>query len=53
MHRAMSYQNLFDNETKYMRGKDAYMKNSAQEFIRMLSQSTSILANFALKDILR
>lgn len=32
--------------------KDAYMKNSAQEFIRMLSQSTSILANFALKDIL-
>ena len=33
--------------------KDAYMKNSAQEFIRMLSQSTSILANFALKDILR
>ena len=26
--------------------KDAYMKNSAQEFIRMLSQSTSILANF-------
>jgi len=33
--------------------KDAYMKNSAQEFIRMLSQSTSILANFALKDILK
>ena len=33
--------------------KDAYMKNSAQEFIRMLSQSTSNLANFALKDILR
>ena len=33
--------------------RDAYMKNSAQEFIRMLSQSTSILANFALKDILR
>ncbi len=32
--------------------KDAYMKNSAQEFIRLLSQSTSILANFALKDIL-
>lgn len=32
--------------------KDSYMKNSAQEFIRMLSQSTSILANFALKDIL-
>ena len=33
--------------------KDSYMKNSAQEFIRMLSQSTSILANFAFKDILR
>ena len=33
--------------------KDAYMKNSAQEFISMLSQNTSILANFALKDILR
>ena len=33
--------------------KDAYMKNSAQEFIRMLSQSTGILANFALKGILR
>ena len=32
--------------------KDSYMKNSAQEFIRMLSQSTSILANFAFKDIL-
>ena len=32
--------------------KDSYMKSSAQEFIRMLSQSTSILANFALKDIL-
>lgn len=32
--------------------KDSYMKNSAQEFIRMLSQSTCILANFALKDIL-
>ena len=29
-----------------------FTKN-AQEFIRMLSQSTSILANFALKDILR
>ena len=33
--------------------KDSYMKNSAQEFIRMLSQSTSILANFAFKDILK
>lgn len=33
--------------------KDAYMKRSTQEFIRMLSQSTTILANFALKDILR
>ncbi len=33
--------------------KDSYMKSSAQEFIRMLSQSTSILANFALKDILK
>ncbi len=33
--------------------KDSYMKGSAQEFIRMLSQSTSILANFALKDILK
>lgn len=33
--------------------RDSYMKNSAQEFIRMLSQSTTILANFALKDILR
>lgn len=33
--------------------KEGYMKNSAQEFIRMLSQSTSILANFALKDILK
>lgn len=32
--------------------KDAYIKNSAQEFIRMLCQSTSILMNFALKDIL-
>lgn len=32
--------------------KDAYMKGSTQEFIRMLSQSTTILANFALKDIL-
>ena len=32
--------------------KDSYMKNSAPEFIRMLSQSTSILANFAFKDIL-
>ncbi len=33
--------------------KNSYMKSSAQEFIRMLSQSTSILANFALKDILK
>lgn len=33
--------------------KDSYMKNSTQEFIRMLSQSTTILANLALKDILR
>lgn len=33
--------------------KDAYMKRSTQEFIRMLSQSTTILANFALKDILQ
>lgn len=32
--------------------KDSYMKGSAQEFIRMLSQSTSILANFALKVLL-
>lgn len=32
--------------------KDAYMKRSTQEFIRMLSQSTTILANFSLKDIL-
>lgn len=33
--------------------KDSYMKNSTQEFIRMLSQSTNILAHFALKDILK
>ena len=32
--------------------KDSYMKTSAQEFIRKLSQSTSLLANFAFKDIL-
>ena len=32
--------------------KDSYIKNSAQEFIRMLSHSTSVFANFALKDIL-
>lgn len=33
--------------------KGAYMKSSAQEFIRMLSQSTALLANLAFKDILR
>ena len=32
--------------------KDSYIKNSAQEIIRMLSHSTSVFANFALKDIL-
>ena len=32
--------------------KDAYVKHSAQEFIRMLCQSTSILTNMMLKDIL-
>ena len=32
--------------------KDAYLKNAAQEFIKMLCGSTSILTNFALKDIL-
>ena len=33
--------------------KDAYMKHSAQEFIKMLCQSTSILTNFTLKDVLQ
>ena len=33
--------------------RDSYMKSSAQEFIRMLSQSTALLANLAFKDILR
>ena len=33
--------------------KGAYMKSSAQEFIRMVSQSTALLANLAFKDILR
>lgn len=33
--------------------KGSYMKSSAQEFIRMLSQSTALLANLAFKDILR
>lgn len=32
--------------------KGTYIKHSAQEFIRMLCQSTSILTNFTLKDIL-
>lgn len=32
--------------------KNGYMKKSAQEFIRMISQSTTILSNFALKDLL-
>lgn len=32
--------------------RDAYVKHSAQEFIRMLCQSTSILTNLMLKDIL-
>lgn len=33
--------------------KDNYVKNSAQEFIKMLCRSTSILTNFVLKDILK
>lgn len=32
--------------------KDSYVKHSAQEFIKMLCQSTTILTNLALKDIL-
>lgn len=33
--------------------RDSYIKNAAQEFIRMLSQSTSILTNIALQDIIQ
>lgn len=33
--------------------KDSYVKNAAQEFIRMLCQSTSILTNIALQDIIQ
>ena len=43
--------NEMDGCVHLLRG--AYMKSSAQEFIRMMSQSTSLLANFAFKDLLR
>ncbi|MGM9705678.1 MAG: LysR family transcriptional regulator [Prevotella sp.] len=33
--------------------KNSYMKKSAQEFIRIMSQSTSILANLSFMDILK
>lgn len=33
--------------------RDSYVKHAAQEFIRMLCQSTSILTNIALQDIIR
>lgn len=44
-----------DNEMEgcIHRLKDAYVKHSAQEFVRMLCQSTSILTSFVLKDMLR
>lgn len=33
--------------------KDSYVKNSAQEFIRMLCQSTSVLTKIALQDLIQ
>lgn len=33
--------------------RDSYVKNAAQEFIRMLCQSTSILTNIALQDLIQ
>lgn len=33
--------------------RDAYVKNAAQEFIKRLSQSTSVLTNIALQDLIQ
>ena len=43
--------NEMDGGVHLLRG--AYMKAAAQEFIRMLTHSTALLANLAFKDLLR